>query len=67
MRKSFEDGSFIEFKIGSPGNVALIIVSRDKDNPLKLIANSVEISLQDFSNLVGGIGLQLPPPAKNEG
>lgn len=64
MKIKYEDGSFVEFKIGSPGTIAIVIGARDKDNSLRLLINSKEVSLQEFSDLIGGIGLQLPPPIK---
>lgn len=60
MRVDFEDGSHIEILLSGPGKVAVILGAKDKDNPLKYVTNSCEISLQEFSNLINGIPVQLP-------
>jgi len=65
MKKIFEDGSFIEINLGSPGYIALTLAARDKDNPLKLLVNSKEITVQEFSNMVGKLPIELPIPQKD--
>jgi hypothetical protein len=64
MRIDFDDGSYIEAKLSNPGKVGIIMGASNKDNPLQFVVNCCEITLQEFSNLVNGIGIPLPPAQK---
>lgn len=64
MRIDFDDGSHIEIRLNGPGKVAVILGAKDKDNPLKYVTNTCEITLQEFSNLINDIPVKLPV-AKN--
>jgi hypothetical protein len=66
MRIDYKDKSYIEIRLGNPGKIAIILGAQSKDNPLKYITNACEVSLQDFSNLVGDIPVDLPKPEKIE-
>ena len=61
MKIEFDDGTFVEIKEGSPGNVAIILVAKDKDNALKKQVNSCEVSIQQFSNMVHSLPVELLP------
>lgn len=60
MRVKFNDGSYIEMKLSSPGKVGIIMAASSKDNPLQIVHNVGEVSLQELANLVAGIGVPLP-------
>jgi len=66
MRKEFSDRSFIELIIAGPGKANLSIGGKDKDNYLKFNINSVELSFQELSDLIAGLGIVLPPPNINK-
>ena len=56
MKIVFDDKSYIEIKKSKEAGKKLIIVqSRDAANPLKQITNSVEITDEQFSQLISDI------------
>lgn len=59
MRIEKEKGTFIEAAISGPGKVSIIIGAKDKDNNLKTIINSAEITTDEFIALVKGVGLPI--------
>lgn len=64
MRVEFDDGSSIEIRIGSPGTIAVSLSARDADNPLKMQANSCELPIKQFAEMVHSLGVELPKPVK---
>ena len=54
MKQTFKDNSSVEIK-KQDNNVTIIIKAKDFSNPNKLIANAVEISLEEFKNLISDI------------
>ena len=64
MRKDFDDKSFIEIKIGSPGKIAVILGARKKNNSLEVEINACEIKISEFSDMIHNIGVELPKPIK---
>lgn len=54
MKIEFEDKSFIELKKSehSDNIVIIIIQAKDFSNPLKKITNAVEISVEQFNELI---------------
>lgn len=64
MKKDFKDGSFVEIRLGDPGKIALILASRDASNPLKLVVNSIEITIQEFADMVHDLPIELPVAKK---
>jgi len=64
MRVEFDDGSSVEINIGSPGKIAIVLAARDMENPLKLQANSCEIPIKQFAEMVHSLGVELPKPIK---
>lgn len=53
MRIDFENKSYIEIvKSQHPGKVLITIVARDHDKPLATIANSVELTEEQFASLI---------------
>ena len=64
MRIDYEDKSYVEFQIGKPGTISIILGAPSKDNPLQYITNTCQVTLQEFSNLVSSIPILLPPPEK---
>jgi nitrate reductase NapAB chaperone NapD len=56
MKIEFEDKSYIEVsKSKEPGKVIITIQAKDYTNDLKKISNSVEITIEQWQNLVTGI------------
>ena len=56
MKISFEDKSFIEVsKSDNPGKIVITISAKDRSDPLKKITNAVEITTEEFKNLILGI------------
>jgi hypothetical protein len=60
MRIDFEDKSFIEIRLGAPGKVVVILGAKKKNNALEIEINACEITINEFSQLVNGLGIQLP-------
>lgn len=53
MKIEFEDKSYIEIiKSPNPGKVMITIVARDHEKPLATIANSVEITEEQFKQII---------------
>ena len=53
MKIEFEDKSFIEIKKSdNSDNIVVIIQAKDFANPLKKITNAVEISVEQFNELI---------------
>ena len=53
MKIEFEDKSFIELKKSEHSdNIVIIIQAKDFSNPLKKITNAVEISVEQFNELI---------------
>jgi len=53
MKITFNDKSFIEcIKSNDPGKVIFTISAKDGNNALKQITNSVEITLEEFKQLI---------------
>jgi nitrate reductase NapAB chaperone NapD len=56
MKILFEDKSFIECsKSDNPGKIIVTISAKDHTDPLKKITNAVEITIQEFKNLIGDV------------
>lgn len=53
MKIQFDDKSYIEIKKSEHSDKIVIIISaKDHDNPLKKITNAVEITTEQFNNLI---------------
>lgn len=53
MKIQFKDHSYIEVsKSSSPNKVIITIVAKNNDKPLETIANSVELSMEQFQQLI---------------
>lgn len=53
MKVQFQDKSYVEIiKSNTPGKIMITIVARDHDKPLATIVNSVEITEEQFQNLI---------------
>lgn len=53
MKIQFEDKSYIEIvKSQNPGKILVTIVARDHSKPLATIANSVELTEEQFAALI---------------
>jgi len=53
MKIEFDDKSYVEIiKSLNPGKVIITIVARDHVKPLATIANSVEVTEEEFSQLI---------------
>lgn len=53
MKIEFEDKSYVEItRSPNPGKIFITIVARDHDKPLATIANSVEITEEQFKQLI---------------
>lgn len=56
MKIQFDDKSYIECKKSdSPGKIVIIIQAKDYDNPLKKITNAVELTVEEFKNLISDV------------
>jgi len=66
MKIDFEDRSFIEIKIGSPGNVAVILGAKNRNDGLKFEINACEITINQFAQLVNDLGIELPKIIKQK-
>lgn len=56
MKIQFTDGSFVECKKSENSDKIVVIISaKDYQNPLKRIDNAVELTLDEFKNLVSEI------------
>ena len=64
MRIDFEDGSHIEVLLSGPGKIGVVLGAKDKDNPLKYVTNSCEVSIKEFSELINDIPVELPKAKK---
>lgn len=53
MKINFPDHSYIEVsKSSSPNKIIITIVAKDNNRPLETIANSVELTLEQFQQLI---------------
>jgi len=53
MKIQFKDHSYIEVsKSSSPNKIIITIVAKNNDKPLETIANSVELTAQQFNELI---------------
>lgn len=53
MKIEFDNRSYIEIaKSHNPGKIMITIVARDYEKPLATIANSVELTEEQFKNLI---------------
>lgn len=56
MKIEFEDKSFVEIrKSNEPGKVLITIQAKDHENPLKKITNCVEITKEQFKQLISDV------------
>jgi nitrate reductase NapAB chaperone NapD len=53
MKITFEDKSYIEIrKSDNPGKIIIVISAQDNENTLKKITNAVEITKEQFNQLI---------------
>lgn len=53
MKVQFEDNSYVEIRRSeTPGKIIITVAAKDKDNPRKRTINAVEISEEEYKNLV---------------
>jgi hypothetical protein len=67
MRITFDDQSYIEcYKPNDPNKVIFIISAKDQENPRKKTTNAVEITMDEFKQLIANvapdIGFYVQPP-----
>ena len=55
MKIVFLDKSFIEAKNIENGEVSIVIQAKDYENPLKKIFNAVELTAEEFKDLISDI------------
>ena len=55
MKIEFDDKSYVEITKSSEGKVIILIQAKDHDNHLKKITNAVELTAQQFKELVSEI------------
>jgi hypothetical protein len=56
MKITFEDKSYIEcVKSDNPGKVVITISAKDRADPLKKITNAVEITTEEFKQLISDV------------
>lgn len=65
MRLEFDEKgyNYIEFKKAknSKKDIAIVLSSKDNKNPLSAITNSVEITNEEFLELISDLGLSSEP------
>ena len=54
MKINFDDKSFIEVR-KSKDKILFIISAKDSTNPLKKITNAVELTREEFNNLISDV------------
>lgn len=53
MKIEFEDKSYIECrKSDTPGKIIIAISAKDHENPLKKTTNAVELTIDEFRQLI---------------
>ncbi len=56
MKIEFADKSYIEFKKSDhPDKIVILIAAVDPSNPLKKITNAVEVTVQQFNELISEV------------
>ena len=56
MKIQFEDNSFVECKKSDNSDKVVIIISaKDYQNPLKRIDNAVELTVEEFKQLISDV------------
>ena len=55
MKIQFSDKSFIEAKKTNDGKILIVIQAKDHENPLKKITNAVELSIEEFKELLSDV------------
>lgn len=56
MKITFTDKSFIECsKSDNPGKIVITISAKDGTDPLKKIVNAVEITTEEFKQLINNV------------
>lgn len=56
MKIAFEDKSYVEcVKSTNPGKIIITISAKDHNDPLKKITNAVEITAEEFKQLISDI------------
>lgn len=56
MKIQFTDKSYIDcHKSDHPGKIVMVVSAKDYDNPLKKITNTVELTLEEFKQLISDI------------
>lgn len=56
MKIAFEDKSYVEcVKSANPGKIIITISAKDHNDPLKKITNAVEITAEEFKQLISDI------------
>jgi nitrate reductase NapAB chaperone NapD len=59
MKIQFEDKSYIECrKSDNPGKIMVVIAAKDQTNPLKKITNAVELTIEEFKQLLSDVQVQ---------
>lgn len=66
MRIDFDDKSFLEIKLGSPGKIAIILGAKKKNDNLRIEVNSCEIKISQFMELIFGMGIPITKPVTQE-
>lgn len=65
MKINFDDSSYVELILSSPGKVSIILGAKDGNNPLNTVVNSAEITLKELAELISDLNISLPPVFKN--
>lgn len=56
MKIEFDDKSYIEVnKSDHPGKIVVAISAKDHENPLKKITNAVELTAEQFKQLISEV------------
>jgi hypothetical protein len=60
MKIDFDDHSYIELILSSPGKIAIVLGAKDPKNPLSIVINSAEITIQQLADLVNALNIPIP-------
>ena len=58
MKIEFDDTSFIEFINSSPGKISIVLGARDHKNPLNIVVNSAEVTIEELKILLNDINIE---------
>lgn len=55
MKIQFNDNSYIDAKKTDDGHILIVIQAKDHNNPLKKITNAVELTFEEFLQMISDV------------